>query len=43
MGKSNVLVLENDIAVLAELAFSSGEHSTNPKAFFDWANYDQTL
>ena len=31
---NNVFVLENNIAVLADLAFNSGSHSTIPKALF---------
>ena len=31
---SNVFVLENNIAVLADLAFKSGSHSTIPNALF---------
>ena len=38
MGKeSNVLVLENNIAVFADFAFVSGSTSTIPKALFDLA------
>jgi hypothetical protein len=35
MGReSSVFVLENNIAVLADLAFKSGSQSTIPKALF---------
>ena len=43
IGNDNkVFVLENSIAVLADLDFSSGVHSTIPNAFFDLAK-SQTI